>query len=1207
MRDAMASALDPRNITSAGDAVQGLVDHVSTAVNSISSLSSHVNLTTGLEAQMQHLSTETRRMGANFGHTGAQLSRFSSQAAGLAFSLNISAQQAADSVEGFIRNSSELGVVGIRNAGDMARFVAGFGVTADTLGGRLHELRQGLGLTDAQIRTVMGSTVGMGRATGNVNAAVEGMGESLNLLRSEAANSGAALDGMGLAHLAAQTNAASAGFYSISHNAEDARRNSMELARTMLQSRTQLNEMFAGGAQDLHAFTTSMGILEGSATRAFEHMRQGPAEFMQDMARMVQEARASGRMNAASWNMLRSSMTQAIGPEQAEHMVEFFRSANDESLRMMSSVEGATADLGRMGREAQRSGRTLQESFDLIKQSGVAAFRSIGRHEAVALVHDMSSEFGRFNHSMREVVAQGGPMGMFVEKLSAIHQIGALALIPHTLRPMAVLFGTITENLGPAVEAFHNLGFDIHDLFSPMALLTGAVSVLAITFLDIYMRTGNVHDAFSKLGDKVREWFGIARGFAHAARVWIVGALDSLSERFLGFAATFDWKQFFKSWFARAGAAVGSSSGEVRGVVGLIWEEVSRAFTGGQAKTAIGRILGRFVAGARSVLEGLGGAISEINWTNVVNRAMQGLADALAAEDRFLQAIPWSRIFQSVFDGVKRAVAGLGSQTVREWLDQFVRLLGQRERVIADAVLSMMRGAIEALGQSDLSDMVRSLSGTILHLADSIVTEMIGVLGTLVDQVPHLLTGLVDSLQAMDLPRLWSDLAASLLPLVASTMQRLGPLVERALAGLIPAVAHAMEALNGVLMRMPGLILRFWLAAIPVLVHGLSTLLQAALAGIRTGLVSLFPSLQGPITGLFDFIIAGVRLFERVFMFAWRAQVDFVTHFGDHVRAIFGGLLGFLRVWFGGAILIGTTAFDALRAGFEFLGTAARAVFNRIVTAIFGDMESAKAHVTGFRDHFIGALDGIWGRVMSVFGHSVNSVVADDLSKTNQVSSRWSDTFQGHITSAFSTAQAASSAFATGASAVVRTVVGALTDAIASALVGSFRNGFTGILRASTDFGRRLRIEVTSLTADIQRQFEAMFRAIQRNAEGALQGITQQLERVSRQITAAINAAHSASTAANAASVAAGTGVSPLVAVRPLGHSASNDDLYNAVHAPDWYYRDYAPKFDAKMNQLIAAVERNGSRSAPQGGRTSEGGGASRQANDAAGAGVNGQ
>lgn len=1206
MRDAMASALDPRNITSAGDAVQGLVDHVGTAVNSISSLSSHVNLTTGLEAQMQHLNVEARRMGANFGHTGAQLSRFASRAAGLAFSLNISASQAAEGMEAYIRNARELGAVGVRNASDMVRFTAGFGVSADALGGRLHELRAGLGLTDEQIRTVMGSTIGYGRASGSVSAAVEGMGEQLNLLRAEAANTGSSLDGLELSRLAAQTNAAAAGFYSLTHNAGEARSGALALAHTLLASRTQLNDMLAGTADQLHGFTTAFGVAEGDVNRAFQHMRQGPAEFMQDMAHMVQQARRTGHLNADSWNFLRAQIVQAVGPEQADQLVEFFQRADDASLSMMSNVEHATANLGAMGREAQRSGRTLQESFDLIKQGGVAAFRSIGRHEAVALVHDMSAEFGRFNHSMREVVKQGGPMGMFVEKLSAIHQIGALALIPHTLRPMAVLFGTITENLGPAVEAFHNLGFNIHDLFSPMALLTGAFSVLAITFLDIYMQTHDLGASFSKLGDKVREWFGIARGFARAARVWIVGALDTLSQRFLAFAAHFDWKAFFQTWFARAAAAVSSSSGEMRGVVGLIWDELGRAFTGGQAQTAIGRVLGRFVEGARRILEGLGGAISEINWTNVVNRAMAGLADALAAEDRFLQAIPWSRIFQRVFDGVKRAVATLGSQTVREWLDQFVRLLGQRERVIADAVLSMMRGAVEALGQSDLSDMVRSLSGTILHLADSIVTEMIGVLGTLVDQVPHLLTGLVDSLQAMDLPRLWSDLVTSLLPLVASTMQRLGPVVERALAGLIPAVAHAMEALNGVLGRMPGLILRFWVAAIPVLVHGLSTLLQAALAGIRTGLVSLFPSLQGPITGFFDFIIAGVRLFERVFMFAWRSQVDFITHFGDHVRAIFGSLLGFLRVWFSGAILIGSTAIDAITAAFGLLETGARAVFTRIAVAIFGDMESAKAHVTGFRDHFVGALDGIWSRVMSVFGHSVNTVVADDLSKTNQVSSRWSDTFQSHITSAFSTAQAASGALATGASTVIRTVVGTLTDAIATALVGSFRNGFTGILRAATDFGRRLRVEVTSLTGDIQRQFEQMFRAIQRNAEGALQGITQQLERVSRQISAAINAAHSASTAANAASAVAGTGVSPLVAVRPLGHSASNDDLYNAVHAPDWYYRDYAPKFDAKMNQLIAAVERSGPRSAPQGGRTSEGGGASRQANDAAGAGVNG-
>lgn len=460
-----------------------------------------MNLTTGWEQELISLGKSARATGANFGYTGKELAKFSGKASSMAKAINVDANTAALALRGWDEAGSELAAMGFKNAKEVAKFQDALGVSADTLRNSGLRMRKELQMNDKQISRVMGSFTKMGQSQGDVNKALETMPQMMDLLSRRAATMGDALDAEELSKYAASTAALGAGFMNITQDSDKAREMAMAVSTKMLEGRENFGKMFGGTADDISDFQKAFGIATGSIETAFDSMKQGPDEFVSGIARMVKEAKASGQ--DVNFDVIQAQMQSVFGEEQAAMMAGFFRSADDDTLSMMASVKEATAELGKMANEAHRTGYSLADRFDMAKQRMVTSFRAINKEGAQRFVSDTTKEFKKFSKTLKAISDRGGAMGAFVDKMSEAHQIGSMAFIPQTLRPMAALMGGVVSEMTPVIGALGSMGLRLRMLVSPVAILTVAIGGAVAWFAKLRMEGMSTTEAFSHMGTTI--------------------------------------------------------------------------------------------------------------------------------------------------------------------------------------------------------------------------------------------------------------------------------------------------------------------------------------------------------------------------------------------------------------------------------------------------------------------------------------------------------------------------------------------------------------------------------------------------------------------------------------------------------------------------------------------------------------------------------
>ena len=1152
--------------------IQRVTDTVGDVVHQVQGLTQGVNLTTAYEAHMQALGTSARALGANLGYTGNQLNRFTSRAAGLADGLNVSADVAAQAVDAFARGGEGLRLVGIRSAADATRFQAVFGGIGD-LSGTLHQLRTEFQLTDEQIQQVIGSTTAMGRATGNVSGAYQNLGSVLQMLRQQASLQGAELDNNELSSYARQVQALSAGFYQMTHNADEARQMASQVFQAQLGARDNFQQMFAGTSDELGTFLESLSIAQGDVNHAFEQMRQGPAEFVSGLTQMVRQAKRNGPITAEQFNFLARYIERAM-PGAGQAVVNFMRSSDDATLEVMSNVQNATADLGRMAREAHRTGRTLQEEFDRVQQIGVAAFRSIGRREAVELVRDTSAEFTRFNAHLRDIVKSGGPMAELVEKLSAVHQIGALALIPRTLRPMAVLFGHVTEQLVPMVTALGALGFRLSSLMNPYAALVAVGGYLLLNFFDLFMQTGSLSAAFEKLGSRVA-------GFVTEAWATLVHLtdqaltfLDGWSARAREWAAHFDWKTFFVTWINRALGLARRAGDWFQELGNVVFDELAAIFSGRTASTRLGRIVQNLGGVLSSIVEGLAGALGHVDWSTAGRVALMSLFDVMLGPllTTTVAAVPWGRVAEALSAGLQSATKFLHSGRVGNWLGG---LLGSARAMVAKwtpVVADAFRGIAERLpgqlrsalgrGMALAGELARFLQGAFDAARGWLLAHRDEISNTLSDLGSRALVALGQGL--VWLFRTTSDLTWAFFARLPSLLGDLGGLVESALQYSLAALGTLTDTLLQTVQRTLVRIFPQYADTINSVMDTVRGFYRFMYDTVYKGIVQgLFQGLRGAFRWTGEALhslgeaAAAVAAFIRS---PWESLTHWFGRAWEEVRAnLTAKLLGVQMVY--------TSVKEVIAAGLTFLRGLFTDTGGTLQGTIGGAITWVESKWEGFRAKVREGIDAISGLLRSVFGGG------------------------GEVQQATTATGAAGQVVAQQAQGILRDTTQAVSGGIVSGLVGAFRSGFASVLRGLGEFKDRFIDLFARFGRGLRDKIVEAMDSARSAIEDAITSIEQALSSVERRIASAlsVSATLAATSLAIAPAGAPGPGqpAQPVSQVRPLDHATTQEDLRQAVHEPLWY-RHYATLFDARMVALTSAVERL-ARQQPAGGRrTSE-------------------
>lgn len=591
------------------------------------------NLTTGLEAEMLAMSKSARAAGANFGYTGQQLGKFANQAAGMAKDLNIDANTAAMALRGWHEAGSELAAMGFRSAKEVAKFADAFGVSADVLRNSGLRMRKEFLLTDDQINQVAGSFVRMGQLTGDVTSAMNDMPAMMDLLRRRAASMGQELDSQELADYAASTAALAAGFMQMGHSSDQARQNAMGMAEQMMAARESFRNMFGGTQDDISEFHKAFGIATGDIQTAFKSMTQGPDEFVAGIAGMVQQAKATGRQ--VDFRVLQAQLESVFGKDQAAQLVNFFQRADKATLDLMKSVKQTPGELGKLAKQAHRTGRTLAESFELAKDRFIKNFRGISRKEARTFVKDTNKQFGKFGKKLQELAAKKGPLGAFIRKVSEAHQVGGMMFVPETLRPMVALMGEATKEAAPMITALGAIGLRLKMIINPFTLILGSLAALAVWF----KKSGMSAEEFgTMLSEK------IGKGVAMAAKL-------------------------LKSFVRKL-------------------PEILETLV-----TVLKQVAPPLLKAAKEIFAQLWEVAKQIPWRDIGFGILNGLKKAVNVAFKLLAQIDWGHVFSVVFTAMQNFIAGLFGSPVQG------SLASELGAFVGDTIVKAFWLAVDAIKQ----------------------------------------------------------------------------------------------------------------------------------------------------------------------------------------------------------------------------------------------------------------------------------------------------------------------------------------------------------------------------------------------------------------------------------------------------------------------------------------------------------------------------
>jgi len=493
-----------------------------------------MNLTSSLEGQAVSTGQTLRQLGANMGYTGKELDSFIAKATETSISLAIGADTAGKALRAWDESQSEMRALGFKSAAGLARFSEAFGINADLLRNNTLAMRKQLGFSDKAMSNVVGSMVALGQQTGDVAGALGELNQMQGFLARNAALMGDSMPEKQMVDFATSITAAGRAFFATGEDSDKAREFANSLGETMLKSRENIANMFAGTEGDIDSFAKELGVATGDISKAFGLIKEGPSGFITGMTEMYRSAKKNSTNTAEAMNFLRGRLSSVLGEDMTANLMSLFAKMDAKTLKSMSIVRGATADLDNLGKEAHDTGRTMADSLDFAQERMFDSFRKLGKPQAREWLTRVQGGMKDMRAQFAEMGKDSGPMGQFARKMSEISILGAQALLPDALQPITMIMGTLSEKMGPTIEMLGSMGANFTSL---TGIITGAALGLmgwAAQARLTQKDTESFGDAMVRVG---KEWINSSAEMINAAGTFFL----DLSALFVNF----DWKNLF--------------------------------------------------------------------------------------------------------------------------------------------------------------------------------------------------------------------------------------------------------------------------------------------------------------------------------------------------------------------------------------------------------------------------------------------------------------------------------------------------------------------------------------------------------------------------------------------------------------------------------------------------------------------------------------
>jgi hypothetical protein len=556
------------------------------------------NLSNTLESMGVANAKAAKPFVASLNLTGKEMRRMTSRISGMAIGMNVGAEAVAE-----VFKSMEQATGPAKEALDALGYSQKDWVKiSETTGIKVAEMTDAFGGMGALWKAApkdeaiflnrlveIGKKAGLGvQPVKNLKQSLEEIGNPFEKLPPEMQRTGAEM--MGLVESSARLGGV---FREMGSSEEEATTLGVQTAKMFGEQAVAIEQAtkYGIGSLDdspLFKYLTSLGIGMKEAINIVETGSRDSVKGMQ----MIQETFTKFGVGGAQQQAMLSGLSGALGEGAAGlgYLAQNADTGSKALARMGAMTVTGKDSLKNYADQAFSTGRNLQESLDLMKQSFETRFRSIARKDVVRFVGDLGRAYTEIGDKTQKL-ASDEMWGPLIKRLSAVNQLGAKGLF--------MSFGKANKQMA-TFSAIMDIG-------------GGAASSLATSFGPVVSLLGN---AALFLGPLVKMFGGFIGklGLVGIAIGVVAGGLKLLSGRGIDLSGVFakvlktlgGLASKLRDWLANIDwAMVGKKLG------GFIWDVLTwipktiwNWLTGKESKTELGKA-------GEGFIQNLGGAIIE--------------------------------------------------------------------------------------------------------------------------------------------------------------------------------------------------------------------------------------------------------------------------------------------------------------------------------------------------------------------------------------------------------------------------------------------------------------------------------------------------------------------------------------------------------------------------------------------------------------------
>jgi hypothetical protein len=436
--------------------------------------SQSMNLTTTLEASRFNAAKSARMAAANMGLEAGARRQMVKDTVRLNEAYKISTSTAINATKAFARSGDSLKAWGL-TVDDAAKQGEAFGIDNEKLGSsisRLADLTK-MKLTDKAFKS-------LGTELGNLAARTTDYGGTMKDLpgivdRLALAQQNLQLSGEDVQSFAKGIIGLRGDISRMFDDPEIGKQFSENMTDALTGANKGMNQLLSGIENDIPGVVEQLSIAGFNVEDVFERMKKDPQTFTQELLQSI------GKMEKGSegYRFVRARLEEAFGEPTTAKLFEASAKNADKMSKAFSNAGVESLTMAERAKRGLPVYRTLQESLELMENQLEARLRKAFKGGR-AYVRETGRAFREFGDRMNEIAKEKGLAGQMARKMAEIHQIGAQALLPKALQPMAAVLGTVANRMAPVIARLADMGVLALDAWTPLRAVAAAGTAVAV-------------------------------------------------------------------------------------------------------------------------------------------------------------------------------------------------------------------------------------------------------------------------------------------------------------------------------------------------------------------------------------------------------------------------------------------------------------------------------------------------------------------------------------------------------------------------------------------------------------------------------------------------------------------------------------------------------------------------------------------------------